>query len=90
MEESSSAFPFRKLVNDKYLTLEIMMYLEYEAVLKFMFELDKESRNFLLNNSLTIRNAFINEGLIVYHFKNYFDSYEQLERLYFLALKRKI
>jgi hypothetical protein len=55
-----------------------------------MFDLNKATRNFLLKNSLTIRNGFINEGLIVYDLGCKFKDFEQLERIYFQALKRNI
>jgi len=55
-----------------------------------MFEINKASRNFLLKNSLTVRNGFINEGLIVYDLECKFKDFEQLERIYFQALKRNI
>ncbi len=55
-----------------------------------MFEVNRAARNFLLNNSMTVRNGFINEGLIVYEIENNFNGYEQLERIYFQALKRNI
>ena len=83
MVESPSNFPFRKLRYDKYLTLDVMTHVEHQEVLKFMFSLNKEARTFLQNNFLTIRNEFINDGLITYSLKNDFNSYEQLEKLYF-------
>jgi hypothetical protein len=55
-----------------------------------MFEVNKATRNFILSNSTTIRNGFINEGLIVYNLRDEFDSYEELEKVYFQSLKRNI
>ena len=66
MEESVTAFPFCKLRHDIYLTLEIMMYVEYESACYFMFHANKATRAFLENNSSTISNGFINDGLIEY------------------------
>ena len=83
MVESPSNFPFRKLRYDKYLMLDVMTHVEHQEVLKFMFSLNKEARTFLQNNFITIRNEFINDGLITYSLKNDFNSYEQLEKLYF-------
>ncbi len=51
MEESILVFPFRKLRNDKYLTLELMMYVDYKAAYNCLFAGNKETRNFLLKNA---------------------------------------
>jgi hypothetical protein len=64
--ESVSAFPFRKLQYDKYLTLNVLMHIDRLDALNFMFTLNKEARNFLMNNFITVRNEFVNEGLIEY------------------------
>ena len=47
MENSVIAFPFRKLTKKKYLTIEVLMFADYIAALKFMFSVNKESRIFL-------------------------------------------
>ena len=83
MEESLNVFPFRKLRNDKYLTLEIMMYVDYKAAYKCMFSANKETKSFLFKNADTIQNAFINEGLIYYDISCDYKGYDQLEKLYF-------
>jgi hypothetical protein len=75
-EESLTDFPFRKLRYQKYLTLDVMMHVEREAVCKFMFSVNKEARMFLLNNFITVRNGFINEGLITYVLKSDFNHFE--------------
>ncbi len=66
MVESQTNFPFRKLRHDIYLTLEVMMYVEYPEVLKFLFEVNKVTRSFIQNNGIKIKNAFVNEGLITH------------------------
>ena len=66
MVESLSDFPFRKLRDEKYLTLELMLYIEHPEVLQFMFSVNKETRKFLESNFITIRNGFVNEGLITF------------------------
>ena len=66
MVESFTNFPFRKLRNHKFLTLEVMMHVERQEALKFMFALNKEARSFLHLNFNNIANGFINEGLINY------------------------
>ena len=71
MEATSlSEFPFLKLKYFKYLTLDIMMNIDYQIVLKFMFTLNKEARSFLQQNFITIRNEFVNDGLLTYSFKS--------------------
>ena len=62
--ESKIAFPFRKLRNDKYLMLDVLMYVLYQVPLNFMYALNKESRLFIALNLTTIKNGFINDGLI--------------------------
>jgi hypothetical protein len=66
MVESLSEFPFRKLSEDKYLTLEVMMYVDHPEVWKFMFSVNKEARTFLQENFITIQNGFTNAGLITH------------------------
>ena len=59
-----------------------------------MFALNKEARKFILNNFLSIRNGFENEGLIEYEFYEYlptiYNRYETLDKLYLKALSRNI
>ncbi len=66
MEECSRRFPFHQLRHDIYLTLEVLMYVEHPEVLKKMFEVNIEARSYIENNFITIRNGFINNGLIIY------------------------
>ena len=69
--ESVSDFPFHRLRHCKFLILHVMMYVDRQEVLQFIFDVNKKARNFLEQNFITIRNGFINEGLIHYNFKNY-------------------
>ena len=48
-----------------------------------MHGVNKEARNFLSQHYDSIKNGFINEGLIDYDLSCTFNDYEQLERLYF-------
>ena len=82
MVESLNNFPFRKLAQDKYLTLEVMIFVEYLNVCEFMYSVNLETRNFVQRNFITIRNGFINEGLITYELSDYFNYMEELEKLY--------
>jgi hypothetical protein len=66
--ESESAFPFRKLRYYTYLTLDVMMHVEQEDAYKFMFGLNKDARKFILDNFITVRNGFVNDGLIDFCF----------------------
>lgn len=68
MVESLNNFAFRKLRFAKYITLEVMMYVDHPQVYKFMFNLNKQSRFYLQNNIKTVQNGFINEGLIIFLF----------------------
>ena len=90
MVESVPCFPFRKLIYDNYLTLEVMMYLDFEQVLKFMFFVNKEGRAFLNQHFLIIKNGFVNEGLITHQLDLDFNGYYQLEKLYYQALTKNI
>ncbi len=85
-----SLFPFPKLNLFTYLTLDVMMHVEYQKVYNFMFAVNKEGREYFLNNFITIRNGFINDGLIPYHIKPTFSDFMLLEKLYFSALNRNI
>ena len=66
------------------------MYVKHLKSLKFMFLVNKETRAFLKNNMMTIRNGFMNEGLIELKFKNDYNFYLDLEKLYFQILERNI
>ena len=55
-----------------------------------MFFVNKEARTFLLKHFPTIQNGFINDGLIHYQIYSDFNGFEQLEKLYFEALKRNM
>jgi hypothetical protein len=94
MVESMSYFTFSKLRYEKYLTLDVMMHVEHHQVLQFMFACNKQARTFLQHNYITVRNEFVNNGLIPYCFDGESDKqfyhYEQIEKLYFQALTRKI
>jgi hypothetical protein len=47
-----------------------MMYVDRADVYKFMFTLNKEARKFLQDNFITVRNGFVNDGLITYQIPN--------------------
>ena len=83
MEKTVTSFPFHKLRHEKYLTLDVMMYVERSKALEFIFYVNKEARAFLHQHFISIQNGFINEGLIFYDLSCNFNGYEQLERLYF-------
>ncbi len=44
MVVTQSEFPFRKLRLNKYLTLEVMMFVKNPKVYKFMFTVNKKGR----------------------------------------------
>jgi hypothetical protein len=69
MVEGKREFPFQKLRFAKYLTINVMMYVEHPEVYKFMFAINNFTRSFILKNLITIQNGFVNEGLITYHFE---------------------
>jgi hypothetical protein len=76
MVESLNEFPFRKLRYETYLTLDVMMYVDRADVCKFMFTLNKEARKFLQDNFITVRNGFVNDGLITYQIDIHFNSFK--------------
>ena len=83
MVESLTDFPFRKLLYDKYLTIDVMLYIEHQEAYNFMFAVNKSARIFLQNNFIAVRNGFINDGLITYYFGKQVNHYYELEKLYF-------
>jgi hypothetical protein len=83
MEESSHTFPFSKLRHDIYLTLEVMMYVERSLAFEFMQAVNKDGRSFIEKQYLSIKNGFINEGLIVHDLDLNFTDIREIERLYF-------
>ena len=68
--ESVSAFPFCQLRYYTYLTLDVLMYIEYEDAYNFMFYINKYARKFIVNNFITVKNGFNNDGLIDFLFEN--------------------
>ena len=89
MEASLIKLPFQKLRYDKYLILEIMMYVDdYKEAWKFMFILNKASRTFLETNASTIYNGFINDGLYYYELNCNFINYQHFDKFYSRILKR--
>jgi len=47
MEDIEIEFPLRKLKNNAYFMIDVMMYVEYEQSVNFMFAINKEGRGFL-------------------------------------------
>ena len=76
MVKSVNNFAIPKLKDWKYLSLEVIMHVERENVLKFMFSLNKETRTFLYHYFNTLNNGFINEGLIIHSFNGEFNFYD--------------
>lgn len=91
MESAKNAFPFQKLRCDKYLTLEVMMYVEYMEACKFIFSLNRQVRTFIQQNFIIIKNGYINKGLITCNFDindGLFEKFDKIEKFYFQAIKR--
>ena len=70
-----SVFPLSKLRHYTYLTIDVMMHIDYQEAIKFMFTVNKEGRSFLHNNFIAIRNGFINDGLITYEIYSDFGGF---------------
>lgn len=66
MVDSHSDFAFRKLSFYIYLPLEVMLHVDHPEVLSYFFSVNKATRSYIETNFLTIRNAFINAGLVTY------------------------
>ena len=69
MVENVRAFPFPKLRYELYLILDVMMHVDHQEAYKFMFTISKEARRFFQYNFNSIRNGFINDGLIPFEWK---------------------
>lgn len=52
--EPQTASPFRKLKHKTYLVLEVLMFIDYQDALKFMFDLIMESRTFIKSNFIAL------------------------------------
>jgi hypothetical protein len=76
VESESDIFPIPKLRNYTYITLDVLTYIEFEKVCKFMFAVNKTARTFLSDNFIAARNTFTNEGLFIHNFDlfEYFDE----------------
>ena len=66
MVESASDFPFRQLIFDKFLIMDVMTYVDHQEIMKHMFAVNRQTRLFIEYNYTAIKNAFINDGLITY------------------------
>lgn len=76
MVESEGDFPpFRRLRSYNYLILDVLMNIEREEVIKFMFAVNKVTRNFVNTKYITIQNGFTNEGLVTYKLESNFNTY---------------
>ena len=71
---STNMFPFSKLRHDVFLTLEVLLYVERAHALEFIFGVNKETRAFLLKHFVSVKNGYINEGLIEYNMRCDFHS----------------
>ena len=69
MENKECASPFYKLRYNNYLTLEIMLFVDWKEACEFMFYFNRGSRTFLESNATTILNGYENDGLIDYILK---------------------
>ena len=67
--ESAGDFPFPKLRNFTFSTLDVLMYVDHQDAYKFMYNINKEGRQFIINNFITVRNGFVNDGLIDFVFE---------------------
>lgn len=54
---------------EKYMTLEVLMYVEYPEVYEFMFAVNKQMRAFLKLNYISLCSGFTNEGLISHNIR---------------------
>jgi hypothetical protein len=55
----------------------VMKYVDCEDALKFMFNINKQGRKLLINNFTTVKNGFMNDGLIDICFSDEeFDNYD--------------
>ena len=75
MVEPEGDFPFRRLRSYTYLILDVLMNIEREKVMKFMFAVNKVTRNFVNTKYFTIQNGFTNEGLVTYKLESNFNTY---------------
>ena len=66
MDKERQNFPFCKLKDTPYNMLEVLMHIMFNNALEFMFRINKESRGYLKQHIATIRNDFVNEGLITH------------------------
>lgn len=66
--ESATAFPFSKLIISKYLTIDVLLNIDYLEAYNFMFNLNKVTRAFFTQNFISVRDGFTNEGLIDFCF----------------------
>lgn len=69
--ESESALIFTKLAHNLYLEIDVLTYVEYEDTLKFLYGLNKEARKSSQRNFSSVRNGFVNDGLIEHYFINF-------------------
>jgi hypothetical protein len=86
MESALSVFPFWKLRYEKYLFLDVLLYIDYKNALEFMFKLSIDARKFLHSNISSINNAYNNEGLIIHDIKFTFEGIQKLQKLYFSVI----
>ena len=65
MESLSMLSPFGK-IKGKYVIIEILINIEYNNALRFLWEVNKHGRTFVLKQLNHIENAFANNGLFIH------------------------
>ncbi len=92
MVESAAQLSFApKLKYEPLLIIEVFLNIEYEKGSDFLFQLNKHSRNFLIENLAKINRGYENEGLITHKIDtSTFFGCLMFEKLYLQTLKRRI
>ncbi len=90
MAESETDFPFRKLKGYKYMTIELLMYVQNCKAWDFLHSLSKSTRDFLEKNFIAIENDYFNNGLVINYLGENLNDYENFDIQYANILNKNI
>lgn len=89
-------FGVGRLVNKKYLMLEVMKHFFLDRCQSFLWEVNRSSRKYLIRNFRMIKQSFANDGLLVidiniykYLIENNHENEVQIASLIMTAIKSR-
>ena len=74
MAYSKGNLSFASITLTKYIAIDVLLYLQYDDSLEFLFNLNRHTREFLKHYYVAIKSGFENEGLTYNYIDLYFET----------------